>query len=107
MPAIRSASSAGSPEMLSTLSRAVAPRVIAKTDFGNRHSLASNSMTAALALPSSAGAVTAAFSVPCRAGKRRAPRPRLGAQLDRHAGGGATQEHRIGRTPGQNRAGQT
>ena len=61
---ILAASSAGSPAMLKTLSRDAAPRVTAKVDFGNRQVAASSSITAAFALPSSAGAVTWALSAP-------------------------------------------
>ena len=94
---ILAASSAGSPAMLKTLSRDVAPRVTAKADFGSRQVAASSSITAAFALPSSAGAVTWALSAPPRAFERGAPGPRLGAQFDRHARDGAANERRIAR----------
>lgn len=50
--------------MLITLSRDVVPRVTAKADFGSFQAAAKSSITAAFALPSSAGAVTWAFSAP-------------------------------------------
>src|SRR4051794_26661419 len=50
--------------MLITLSRDVVPRVTAKADFGSFQAAASRSITAAFALPSSAGAVTCALSTP-------------------------------------------
>src|SRR5829696_6183247 len=61
---ILAASSAGSPAMPMTLSRDVAPRVTAKADLGSRQVSASSSITAAFALPSSAGAVTWALRAP-------------------------------------------
>lgn len=55
---ILAASDAGSPAMPKTLSRDVAPRITVKADFGSFQDDAKSSITAALALPSSAGAVT-------------------------------------------------
>ena len=94
---ILAASSSGSPAMLMILSRDVAPRVTAKADFGSFQVAANSSITAAFALPSSAGAVTCALSAPPLQVERGAPGARLGAQLDRHARDGAANERRIAR----------
>ena len=93
---IRSAIEAGSPAMLTVLLRAVTPRMTSKADFGSRHAAASSSITASLALPSSGGAVTAAFSAPLRDARARRDGRAAGREVDRHARGGAAQEHRIG-----------
>ena len=74
------------------LARAVWPLITSNDDFGRRHCSASRAITAALALPSSGGAVTCGLERAVRRLERRAPGTRLDTQIDGHARRAAPQE---------------